>query len=137
MEIALSQIIAGNGTPSEKYTLLKKMLFELRQMYSALSTDHIAYFRIDVSNYGKSPLDPNLDEKVLSFLASLEALADCYHRSIGDLLATNNLYVEPNELAKLEKAINNKFVMMLFPAAAAMTEEERRVFLTLNGIAPN
>lgn len=137
MEIALSQIIAGNGTPSEKYTLLKKMLFELRQMYSALSTDHIAYFRIDVSNYGKSQLDPNLDERVLSFLASLEALADCYHRSIGSLLATNDLYVEPNELAKLEKAINNQFVRMLFPAAAAMTEEERRVFLTLNGIAPN
>lgn len=135
VELALNAIFNKTLSLKERYEALQNLLHEANQRYSALSSDHIAYLRIDLNTYPTLIQTRNLDENEQELLQSIDTLADHYHRQIGLLLYMDRHDTEVPVLSRLLTEVYDKFFDIALPADISSAEKtEREVFLALNGI---
>lgn len=136
VESTLNKIFNSTLSLQSRYEALLALLHEANQRYSALSSDHIAYLRIDLSEYPTRLQGiRGLDEKEQDFISSLDKLAEHYHRQIGLMLYMDRHDTEAPILTALLNDVYDKFFDIALPLEiSASTLEEREVFLALNGI---
>jgi hypothetical protein len=135
---ALDTVLCKDTSLKERYGSLLNLLHEANQRYSALSSDHIAYLRIDLNEYpSRNICGRGLDESEISLIKAIDNLAEHYHRQIGVMLYMDRHDTEAPVLNRLLTDIYDKFFDIALPAEIAAADlTEREVFLALNGI-PN